>query len=63
MSRSRREFIAGAVAVGAVALTPQAVRAFAASCQFRVAVINDEISDDFDHACSVAAHDFGLQWI
>ena len=63
MSRSRREFIAGAAAVGAVALTPQAVRAFAASCQFRVAVINDEISDDFDHACSVASNDFGLQWI
>ncbi|WP_446741650.1 sugar phosphate isomerase/epimerase family protein [Silvibacterium acidisoli] len=33
------------------------------SCQFRVAVINDEISQDFDHACSVAANDFGLQWI
>jgi len=26
-------------------------------------VINDEISQDFDHACQVAAHDFGLQWI
>jgi sugar phosphate isomerase/epimerase len=26
-------------------------------------VINDEISPDFDHACSVAANDFGLQWI
>jgi sugar phosphate isomerase/epimerase len=35
----------------------------AASCPFRVSVINDEISQDFDHACSVAAHDFGLQWI
>jgi sugar phosphate isomerase/epimerase len=35
----------------------------AASCPFRVAVINDEISQDFDHACSVAAKDFGLQWI
>jgi sugar phosphate isomerase/epimerase len=34
-----------------------------ASCPFRVAVINDEISQDFDHACYVAAHDFGLQWI
>ena len=39
------------------------VRAFAASCPFRVAVINDEISQDFDHACSVVAKDFGLQWI
>jgi len=34
-----------------------------ASCPFRVAVINDEISQDFDHACYVASHDFGLQWI
>lgn len=33
------------------------------SCPFRLAVINDEISADFDHACSVAANDFGLQWI
>ena len=46
-----------------MALTPRMVRAFAAACPFRVAVINDEISQDFDHACSVAAHDFGLQWI
>ncbi|MGD0830266.1 MAG: sugar phosphate isomerase/epimerase family protein [Terracidiphilus sp.] len=30
---------------------------------FRIAVINDEISQDFDHACFVAAHDFGLKWI
>jgi sugar phosphate isomerase/epimerase len=34
-----------------------------ANCPFRLAVINDEISQDFDHACSVAAHDFGLHWI
>jgi L-ribulose-5-phosphate 3-epimerase len=33
------------------------------SCAFRLAVINDEITQDFDHACSVASHDFGLEWI
>jgi sugar phosphate isomerase/epimerase len=33
------------------------------SCPFRLSVINDEISQDFDHACSVAANDFGLHWI
>jgi L-ribulose-5-phosphate 3-epimerase len=33
------------------------------SCPFRLSVINDEISQDFDHACSVAANDFALQWI
>jgi L-ribulose-5-phosphate 3-epimerase len=38
-------------------------QAVAASCPFRLAVINDEISQDFDHACSVAANDFGLHWI
>jgi sugar phosphate isomerase/epimerase len=30
---------------------------------FRISVINDEISADFDHACYVTAHDFGMQWI
>jgi L-ribulose-5-phosphate 3-epimerase len=39
------------------------IRAAAVSCPFRVAVINDEISQDFEHACSVAAKDFGLHWI
>ncbi len=33
------------------------------SCPFRLSVINDEISQDLDHACSVAANDFTLQWI
>ena len=36
---------------------------FCRRCPFRLSVINDEISADFDHACSVAANDFGLQWI
>src|SRR5258708_14085433 len=30
---------------------------------FRVAVINDEITQDFGRACEIAAHDFGMQWI
>src|ERR1700739_2692887 len=61
MVSTRRGFLSGVVAT--VALVPHAVRAFAASCPFRVAVINDEISQDFEHACSVAAKDFGLEWI
>lgn len=60
MFSSRREFLAGAGALGALTALPRMARA---SCPFRIAVINDEISQDFDHACSVAAHDFGLQWI
>lgn len=60
---SRRKFVAGIGAGAAVTLTPRMARAFTAVCPFRVAVINDEISQDFDHACSVAANDFGLEWI
>jgi sugar phosphate isomerase/epimerase len=30
---------------------------------FKIAVISDEISPDFDHACSVISKDFGLQWV
>jgi L-ribulose-5-phosphate 3-epimerase len=30
---------------------------------FRIAVINDEVTQDFDHSCSVISRDFGLEWI
>jgi L-ribulose-5-phosphate 3-epimerase len=30
---------------------------------FRVAVINDEIGQDFGHAVDIAAREFGMQWI
>jgi sugar phosphate isomerase/epimerase len=33
------------------------------SCPFRLAVINDEITQDFEQACRVASQDFGLGWI
>ena len=33
------------------------------SCPFRLAVINDEITQDFERACSIVARDFGLRWI
>ena len=62
MSSSRREFLAGLAGTGALAVASPVAQA-AAGCPFRLAVINDEISDDFDHACSVAANDFGLSWI
>lgn len=39
------------------------LRAASSPSPFKVAVINDEISPDFDHACSVVAKDFGLHWI
>lgn len=59
MTLSRRNFIAGATAASFAAFT----RAARAACPFRVAVINDEISQDFDHVCYVISHDFGLEWI
>jgi sugar phosphate isomerase/epimerase len=30
---------------------------------FKISVINDEISADFEHDCYVASHDFGMGWI
>ncbi|HXB21943.1 MAG TPA: sugar phosphate isomerase/epimerase family protein [Candidatus Solibacter sp.] len=30
---------------------------------FRVSVINDEITQDFGHACEVASREFGMEWI
>lgn len=68
MPVSRREFLGSLAATGAVAALSSSSSAFAASpvpssCPFRLSVINDEISQDFDHACSVAANDFGLHWI
>jgi len=62
MAYSRRAFIASVGAASAVAALPGATWA-AGDCPFRLSVINDEISPDFDHACSVAANDFGLHWI
>jgi sugar phosphate isomerase/epimerase len=63
MSISRRNFVAGLAGAGALVSAPHVIRAVASTCPFRLSVINDEISPDFDHACSVAANDFGLSWI
>jgi L-ribulose-5-phosphate 3-epimerase len=30
---------------------------------FRIAVIDDEVTQDFDHACSVISREFGLEWV
>jgi sugar phosphate isomerase/epimerase len=61
---SRRRFLAAA-ATTATVCTAQPLFSMVAASQspFKVAVITDEISQDFDHACSVAANEFGLQWV
>jgi L-ribulose-5-phosphate 3-epimerase len=66
MLASRREFLGGLAAAGAISALPStssSAQSVPPSCPFRLSVINDEISQDFDHACSVAANDFGLHWI
>jgi sugar phosphate isomerase/epimerase len=61
---SRREFLqAAGMTAAAFAASPLVSRASATKSPFHIAVINDEISPDFDHACYVASHDFGMEWI
>jgi hypothetical protein len=66
---SRREFLAdGAVAQATVSpLTRGAAWASQPldleNSPFRIAVINDEITQDFGRACEVASQHFGMQWI
>jgi len=54
---SRREFLMG-LSASALPLG----RLLAAS-NFKLSVITDEISQDFGHACEVAAREFGLGWV
>ena len=67
---SRREFFGGlATLAGAVVFCAPSRGSFVSDpmdvskSPFRVAVINDEISQDFGHACDVASRNFGMQWI
>jgi len=64
ITRSRRSFLVATGSAAALcAAQPRKVWAGLTNSPFKIAVINDEISDDFDHACYVAAHDFGMGWI
>ena len=64
---SRRDFLRslGALTAGSVvALSATAAEALdLASSPFRISVINDEISQDFERACEVASRQFGMRWI
>jgi L-ribulose-5-phosphate 3-epimerase len=76
MKYTRRTLLAGLGLAGLGAVMPPLVRKVGASsfiaplsttgasaCPFRLAVINDEITQDFEKACQIVAGDFGLQWI
>lgn len=62
-STTRRTFLKAATGAAAAASLAPTLRAAAFASPFRVSVISDEISQDFDHACSVIANDFGLGWV
>lgn len=69
MKTTRREYLAGLGLLGLGVLAPNAARGAGGrspaptTCPFRLAVINDEITQDFEQACSIASKNFGLQWI
>ena len=58
---SRRHFTAGAASAAAAFGLP--IPSWAAGSSFKVGVISDEISDDFDHACHVIRQGYGLHYV
>ena len=60
---ARREFLAGMAAVTITTATSRLASPSDAASPFRVSVINDEISQDFGHACEVASREFGMGWM
>ena len=63
LSLNRRELLAGMAAVAAVHAASRFASAGESSSPFRIAVINDEISQDFGRSCEVASREFGMRWI
>ena len=63
-SVSRRRFLASsAMTAATLAAFPMFAQRSHEKSPFKIAVISDEISQDFDHACSVISQDFGLHWV
>ncbi len=64
---SRREFLRTLGALTACSLTTLPAAADPDSdltkSPFRISVINDEISQDFERSCDIASHRFGMHWI
>jgi sugar phosphate isomerase/epimerase len=72
MDFTRRKVLAGLGIAAFGTMMPAVMRRAAASsenaadtgkCPFRLAVINDEITQDFEKACQIVSVDFGLSWI
>jgi sugar phosphate isomerase/epimerase len=77
MGYTRRTVLAGLGLAGLqAAISPLGNQAAAASlmersaaetnaglCPFKLAVINDEITEDFEKACQIVSAEFGLHWI
>jgi L-ribulose-5-phosphate 3-epimerase len=59
---NRRGFLTGMAALTAGTAASRFARG-ASDSPFRVAVINDEISQDFGRSCEVATREFGMSWI
>lgn len=60
---SRRRFLQSSVALASASVCHRMAFGFALSHPFKVGVITDEITQDFDHACSVASKEFGMDWV
>src|SRR6202012_6015911 len=61
---SRRRFLVGSTrAAAAGAVYPVFSQTNHEKSPFKIAVISDELSQDFEHACSVISKEFGLQWV
>jgi sugar phosphate isomerase/epimerase len=60
---ARREFLAGMVALTAVTAASRFSSMSDSNSPFHVSVINDEISQDFGHACEIASREFGMGWM
>ena len=77
MRFTRRRLLEGIGLAGLEAIVPPLVKkpgslssaarstaqAGASTCPFRLAVINDEITQDFEKACQIVSSDFGFEWI
>lgn len=63
MGIARRELLRGIGLLAGSKIFSQFLFEDSLKSPFRVSVINDEISQDFGHACEVATREFGLKWI